>query len=81
MNTVFELLESVIAVANFPEHGVLAGDIGAIVEVHTIPTPGYDVEFVNPDGATPALLTLAPHQVRRLTPTDVLTTRQIALAA
>ena len=81
MDNVFELLESVIATANFPEHGVLAGDVGAIVEVYVTPAPAYDVEFVNPDGSTRALLTLAPHQVRRLSPSDVLTTRQLALAA
>jgi hypothetical protein len=81
MDTVFEILESVISTANFPEHGVLAGDIGAIVEVYLTPAPAYDVEFVNPDGSTRALLTLAPNQVRRLSPSDVLTTRQLALAA
>jgi len=41
----------------------------------------YDVEFVNPDGSTKALLTLAPEQVRRLSAMDVLTTRQLPLAA
>jgi hypothetical protein len=40
-----------------------------------------EVEFVTPDGATRALLTLAADQVRRLAPADVLTTRQLPLAA
>jgi hypothetical protein len=75
------LLGTVIASTNFPEHQVLAGDHGAVVEVYTAPSLAYEVEFVNPDGATRALLTLAPSQVRRLTPTDVLTTRQMALGA
>lgn len=74
------LLDTVIAMANFPEYKVLAGDLGAIVEVYAVPSSAYEVEFVNPDGSTRALLTLAPSQVRRLSPADVLTTRQMALA-
>ena len=73
------LLETVIATVNIPEHYVLAGDLGTVVEVYTQPNLAYEVEFVNPDGSTRALLTLAPHQVRRLTFADVLTTRQLAL--
>jgi hypothetical protein len=80
MNTPLALLDVVIAAANFPEHQVLAGDVGAIVEVYTQPNLAYDVEFVNPDGTTRALLTLSPDQVRRLSPADVLTTRQRVLA-
>lgn len=81
MDNDLNLLDTVIAMANFPEHKVLAGDLGAIVEVYNAPSPAYEVEFVNPDGSTRALLTLAPSQVRRLSPADVLTTRQMALAA
>jgi hypothetical protein len=81
MDTKLNLLDTVIASTNFPEYKVLAGDLGAVVEVYTAPTLAYEVEFVNPDGSTRALLTLAPSQVRRLSPADVLTTRQMALAA
>ena len=81
MDTMLNLLDTVIASTNFPEYKVLAGDLGAVVEVYAAPTLAYEVEFVNPDGSTRALLTLAPSQVRRLSPADVLTTRQMALAA
>ena len=81
MDTMLNLLDTVIASTNFPEYKVLAGDLGAVVEVYTAPKLAYEVEFVNPDGSTRALLTLAPAQVRRLSPADVLTTRQMALAA
>ncbi len=81
MGTQLDLLDTVIAAANFPEHRVLAGDLGAIVEIYSAPSLAYEVEFVNPDGSTRALLTLAPSQVRRLSPADVLTTRQMAQAA
>lgn len=81
MGTQLDLLDTVIAAANFPEHRVLAGDLGTIVEIYSAPFLAYEVEFVNPDGSTRALLTLAPSQVRRLSPADVLTTRQMAQAA
>ncbi len=81
MDTTLHLLDTVIAATNFPDYKVLAGDLGAVVEVYAAPSLAYEVEFVNPDGSTRALLTLAPSQVRRLSPADVLTTRQMALAA
>ena len=81
MDTTLNLLDTVIAATNFPEHRVLAGDLGAVVEIYTAPSLAYEVEFTNPDGSTRALLTLAPSQVRRLSPADVLTTRQMALGA
>jgi hypothetical protein len=81
METRLDLLDTVIATADFPDHQVLAGDLGTIVEVYTHPRLAYEVEFVTPDGSTRAMLTLAPDQVRRLSPADVLTTRQLALGA
>ena len=81
METVLDLFETVIATVNLPDHHVLAGDLGAVVEVYTSPSLAYEVEFVNPEGSTRALLTLAPGQVRRLSSADVLTTRQLPLAA
>ncbi|HLA97394.1 MAG TPA: DUF4926 domain-containing protein [Anaerolineales bacterium] len=75
------ILETIIVTANFPDHQVLAGDLGTIVEIYTQPRLAYEVEFVNPDGSTRALLTLSPEQVRRLSPIDVLTTRQLPLGA
>lgn len=80
MNAPLNLLETVIVAVNLPDHQVLAGDLGTIVEVYTTPGLAYEVEFVNPDGSTRALLTLAPDQVRQLSPSDVLTTRQLPLA-
>jgi hypothetical protein len=81
MEISLNLLDPVIATVNLPDHNVLAGDLGTIVEVCTHPSLAYEVEFVNPDGSTRALLTLAPDQVRKLSPADVLTTRQLPLAA
>ncbi|HSN78018.1 MAG TPA: DUF4926 domain-containing protein [Anaerolineae bacterium] len=81
MHSTIELLETVIATASFPSHSVLAGDLGTVVEIYNIPRLAYEIEFVNPDGSTRALLTLAPDQVRRLSELDVLTTRQVPWAA
>ncbi len=76
-----QLLETIIVTVNIPDKQVLAGDLGTIVEIYSEPRLAYDVECVNADGATRALVTLAPEQVRRLAPADVLTTRQMPLAA
>jgi len=81
MDETIEILETVIVTASFPDHAVLAGDLGAIVEIYTAPALAYEVEFVNPDGSTRVLLTLAPEQIRCLSDLDILTTRQIPLAA
>lgn len=81
MDHELELLETVIATVNLPDHQILAGDLGTLVEVYTDPDLAYEVEFVNPDGSTRALLTLTPDQVRKLSSSDVLTTRQLPIAA
>jgi hypothetical protein len=81
MDYALSLLDSVISAVDVPEHQVLAGDLGTIVEIYTYPTLAYEVEFVNPDGSTRALLTLTPDQVRRLTANDVITTRPLVVAA
>jgi hypothetical protein len=75
----FSLLDIVIVTANFPDYQVLAGDLGTVVEIYTTPQAAFEVEFVNPDGSTRSLLTLSADQVRRLSPADVLTTRQVPL--
>ncbi|MBI5051991.1 MAG: DUF4926 domain-containing protein [Chloroflexi bacterium] len=75
-----KMLDTVIVTINVPDQKILAGDLGTIVEVYTKPTLAYEVEFVNPNGTTRALLTLAPDQIRQLTASDVLTTRQMPLA-
>ncbi len=78
MNTNLSMLDTVVATVDVPDQHVLSGDLGAIVEVHSKPSLAYEVEFVNPDGSTRALLTLTPNQVRRLAPSDVITTRPLS---
>jgi hypothetical protein len=72
-----QLLDTIIVTVNIPDKQVLAGDLGTVVEIYPEPRLAYDVECVNADGSTRALVTLAPEQIRRLAPADVLTTRQM----
>lgn len=81
MKNEYHLLDVVIATTSLPQAQVLQGDLGTIVEIYEIPKRAYEVEFVNPDGTTRALLTLLPNQLRRLSDQDVLTTRSLAAAA
>lgn len=73
----FQLLEMVVVTVDIPDEGILAGDVGTIVDVYTQLSPGYEVEFTTADGTSRALATLAPHQIRHLLPVDVLTIRQL----
>jgi hypothetical protein len=75
------LLDTVICTEDFPQAQVLTGDLGAIVEIYAQPNLAYEVEFVNPDGTTRALLALEPNQVRRLSTSDVITTRSLVMTA
>ncbi len=56
-------LDSVVLTADLPEHGLRAGDIGAVVMVHHN-GEGYEVEFVALDGETMAVVSLFPAQIR-----------------
>jgi hypothetical protein len=48
-----------------PAEGLSTGMIGTIVEVYTDP-PAYEVEFIDDDGYTIALVALKPDQVRQV---------------
>ena len=74
----FELLECVVLVHDIPEHGLKAGDIGAVVEVY--PKGGVEVEFVTCSGETQVLVTLDQHDVRKVDAHDLLATRHMAEA-
>jgi hypothetical protein len=72
-----QLLEMVIVTVDIPDEGILAGDVGTVVDVYTQLSLGYEVEFTTADGSSRALVTLAPSQLRRPLLTDILTTRQL----
>jgi len=66
-------LDTVVLEKDIPEHGLMKGDLGAVVE--TYDPDGIEVEFVLGTGKTRALLTLKNGDVRYLNETDVLSVR------
>ena len=58
----YKLLDTVVLDRNLPQHGLRAGDLGAIVEVYE--PDGLEVEFVTASGKTQALVTLNVDDVR-----------------
>ena len=48
---------------DLPEEGLLAGMVGAVVDVFDSPTRAFEVEFADPDGRTIAELALLPGQL------------------
>ena len=69
----FTLLDSVVLNRDVPEHGLRAGDIGAVVELYG--TDGVEVEFVRASGQTKALLTLKITDLRPVAESDILAVR------
>ncbi len=74
----FPLFEDVVLLVDLPEEGVLAGDIGVVVERHDVAglEPGYSVEFFNMSGDTVAVVTVRGSQLRRPVAADRPTIRQ-----
>lgn len=56
MNKKIQLLDMVALAQDLPEHGLVRGEIGTVVECY--PDDDYDVEFVARDGYTYALITV-----------------------
>lgn len=69
----FALLDTVVLNRDLPEHGLRAGDLGAVVELYG--ADALEVEFVQASGRTKALLTLKPSDLRSVSETDILTVR------
>lgn len=69
----FAVLDTVVLKRDLPDHGLRAGDLGAVVELYG--AAGIEVEFVMPSGQTKALVTLKMSDVRSLGDGDILTVR------
>jgi hypothetical protein len=74
-----KLLECVVLSRDLPEHGLRAGDLGAIVEFYE--PDGLEVEFVTAGGRTQAVVTLRTSDVRKVGPRDMVTVRPAQPAA
>ncbi len=72
-------LETVVLVTDIPEHGLRAGDIGAVVLVHASST-SYEVEFVTLSGETVAVITVKDSEVRRVLDGEIAHVRMVEVA-
>jgi len=72
-------LDTVVLVRDVPEHGLCAGDLGAVVEVY--PPDGLEVEFVTASGRTKALVTLTSSDVRPIADSDLVAVRSLERSA
>ena len=67
--------EPVVLLHDIPEHRLLRDDIGTVA--HVYPDDGtYEVEFVQANGRTVALLTLTRNDIRPMESDDVLRVRR-----
>jgi len=69
----FALLDTVVLNRDLPQHGLRAGDLGAVVELYG--TDGVEVEFVQASGNTRALVTLRTTDLRSVAESDILAVR------
>jgi hypothetical protein len=75
----FNLLECVVLSRDLPDHGLRAGDLGAVVDLHE--PDGLEVEFVTAGGRTQAVVTLRSSDVRKVGPRDMVAVRPVQPAA
>jgi hypothetical protein len=71
-----EELQTVVLTRDLPEHGLVAGDVGAVVRVHA--PDAYEVEFISGEGRTVAVATLQASDVRQLQEREILHARHLA---
>ena len=72
----YKLLDTIVLDRDLPQHGLRAGDLGAVVEVYE--PDGLEVEFVTASGKTQALLTLNVNDVRPVQENDLVAVRSVA---
>jgi hypothetical protein len=72
----YKLLDTVVLARDLPQHGLRAGDLGAVVEVYE--PDGLEVEFVTASGKTQALITLNVNDVRPVQENDLVAVRSVA---
>jgi hypothetical protein len=66
----FKLLETVALTHDIADVGLVAGDVGTIVEVYS--KDAFEIEFVATSGKTQALLTLQGDDIRSFTDQDTI---------
>lgn len=69
-------LDRVALTRDLPEHGLMTGDIGAVVGVHA-GGKGFTVEFLSLGGETVAIVTLRADAVRPLRKREIANAREL----
>jgi hypothetical protein len=69
----YRVLDTIVLDRDMPEHGLRAGDLGAVVEVYE--PDGLEVEFVTASGRTAALVSLSTRDVRPVGDDDLVSVR------
>jgi hypothetical protein len=79
----FKLYEDVILNVDLPDQGLCAGDVGTLVERHSVAgkETGYSVEFFDMTGRTVAVATVPAHQLRVPTSADRPSARTLTSAS
>ena len=75
----FEELDTVVLAKDFEKYGLKRGDIGAVVHVYEN-GKALEVEFVNAEGKSIALLTLTPDDMRSIKRNEILHVRGFTTA-
>ena len=73
------VLDTVVLRHDIAEHGLVSGDVGAVVHAYEGGT-AFEVEFVTAEGKTVALLTLGIDDVRSMSNGEILHVRDLATA-
>ena len=61
---IFSEFDRVVLVVDLPDRGLRAGTKGVVIDVHTTPSLGYEVEFFNEDGEVIEWGPVEPEQLR-----------------
>jgi hypothetical protein len=72
-------LDTVVLTRDMPQHGLEAGDIGAVVHCYK-GSKAIEVEFVTGEGGTVALITLHASDVRTMSEKEILHVRELKAA-
>jgi hypothetical protein len=72
----YQELDTVVLTRDLPEHGLKAGDLGAVVHLHSPVV--LEVEFVRASGQTQALVTLAAGDLRPVQDHDLVAVRTVS---
>ena len=75
----YQELDTVVLTKDLPSHGLKAGDLGAVVQLHS--SDALEVEFVRASGQTQALVTLAVDDVRPVQEHDLVAVRTVGPTA